>query len=70
MRMTWTPPTSGVLDLQLPVAGALLRYRDRGCGAAVLLIHGWTFDLEMWEPQVAGLEDSFRLLPRRYGPPL
>lgn len=49
-------------DLYLPVAGALLRYRDEGCGPAVLLIHGWTLDLDMWEPQVTGLADSFRLI--------
>ena len=49
-------------DLHLPVAGALLRYRDQGCGPPVLLIHGWTFDLDMWEPQVAGLGESFRLI--------
>lgn len=50
-------------DLQfLPAAGALLRYRDEGCGPAVLLIHGWSLDLEMWEPQVAELGGSFRLV--------
>jgi len=27
-----------------------------------MLLHGWTFDLEMWDPQVAGLRDEFRLL--------
>lgn len=56
------PPSSVTLDLHLPVPGALLRYRDEGCGPAVLLIHGWTLDLEMWEPQVADLSDSFRLI--------
>ena len=54
------PATSATPDLYLPVAGALLRYRDQGRGPAVLLVHGWTLDLEMWEPQVAGLGDSFR----------
>lgn len=49
-------------DLYLPVTGALLRYRDEGRGPAVLLIHGWTLDLDMWEPQVAGLADTFRLV--------
>ena len=55
-------PPPVVRDHYLPVAGALLRYRDEGCGPAVLLIHGWTLDLDMWEPQVAGLGDSFRLV--------
>jgi pimeloyl-ACP methyl ester carboxylesterase len=56
------PSPSASLDHYLPVAGALLRYRDEGSGPAVLLIHGWTLDLDMWEPQVAGLGDSFRLI--------
>ncbi|MGH8327277.1 MAG: alpha/beta fold hydrolase, partial [Steroidobacteraceae bacterium] len=49
-------------DRYLPVTGALLRYREEGRGAPVLLIHGWTLDLDMWEPQVAGLGGSFRLV--------
>jgi 3-oxoadipate enol-lactonase len=56
------PPLSASPDLYLPVAGALLRYRDEGSGPAVLLIHGWSLDLDMWEPQVAGLGASFRLI--------
>jgi pimeloyl-ACP methyl ester carboxylesterase len=28
----------------------------------VLLIHGWTLDLEMWQPQVEALSGSFRLI--------
>ncbi|MGA7541367.1 MAG: alpha/beta hydrolase [Steroidobacteraceae bacterium] len=49
-------------DRYLPVADALLRYRDEGEGPAVLLIHGWTLDLDMWEPQVAALGGAFRLI--------
>lgn len=49
-------------DRYLPVTGALLRYRDEGRGPAVLLIHGWTLDLDMWEPQVAELAGTFRLV--------
>lgn len=54
------PPAA--VDRYLPVAGALLRYRDEGRGPAVLLIHGWTLDLDMWDPQVPALADSFRLV--------
>jgi pimeloyl-ACP methyl ester carboxylesterase len=50
------------MDSHFPVAGALLRYRDQGHGPPVLLIHGWTLDLDMWEPQVEGLGNSFRLV--------
>jgi pimeloyl-[acyl-carrier protein] methyl ester esterase len=56
------PPPSATSDRYLPVTGALLRYRDEGRGPAVLLIHGWTLDLEMWQPQVAGLGGAFRLV--------
>ena len=50
------------VDFFFSVAGTRLRYRDDGRGPAVLLLHGWTLDLEMWNPQVAGLRDSFRLI--------
>ncbi len=42
--------------------GARLRYREEGHGPAVVLVHGWTLDLEMWEPQVAALRNAFRLV--------
>lgn len=56
------PPSPDRPDCYLPVTGALLRYRDEGRGPAVLLIHGWTLDLDMWEPQVAELAAAFRLV--------
>lgn len=56
------PPPPATPDRHLPVAGALLRYRDEGRGPPVLLIHGWTLDLDMWEPQIAALGDSFRFI--------
>jgi len=40
-------------DRHLSVPGARLRYRDEGAGHAWVLVHGWTLDLEMWEPQAA-----------------
>jgi len=49
-------------DLYFPVEGARPRYRDTGTGPAILLIHGWTLDLDMWEPQVEALADSFRVI--------
>lgn len=39
-----------------------LRYRDEGVGPAVVLLHGWTLDLELWDPQAAALRDSMRVL--------
>lgn len=49
-------------DRYFDVAGIRLRFRDEGRGPAVILLHGWTFDLEMWDPQVAALRDEFRLV--------
>ena len=49
-------------DLFVVVNGIRLRFRDEGRGPAVLLVHGWTLDLEMWDPQVSALRDSFRLI--------
>ena len=57
------PPTYIPAEAQhLGVDGAVLRYRDEGRGPAVLLIHGWTMDCDLWAPQVAGLSDAFRLI--------
>jgi 3-oxoadipate enol-lactonase len=57
-RYLATPPT----DQYLMVEGARLRFRDEGAGPAVILLHGWTLNLEMWDPQVARLRQEFRLV--------
>jgi 3-oxoadipate enol-lactonase len=49
-------------DQYLQVEDARLRFRDEGAGPAVILLHGWTLDLEMWDPQVARLRQEFRLV--------
>jgi 3-oxoadipate enol-lactonase len=49
-------------DRYLEVQKAQLRYRDEGRGPVVILLHGWTLDLEMWDPQVAALRNEFRLV--------
>jgi 3-oxoadipate enol-lactonase len=49
-------------DRYLGVDGARLRYRDEGRGAAVLLVHGWTLDLDVWESQVEALRHAFRII--------
>jgi 3-oxoadipate enol-lactonase len=36
---------------ELQVPGARLRYRDEGSGRAIVFVHGWTLDLDLWEPQ-------------------
>jgi 3-oxoadipate enol-lactonase len=54
-------PTT-VSDQELSVGHDRLRFRDEGSGPAVLLIHGWTLDLDMWEAQARALRDSFRVI--------
>jgi pimeloyl-ACP methyl ester carboxylesterase len=49
-------------DQYVEIDGAALRYRDDGTGPAVVLIHGWTLDLEMWDPQAAALADAYRVI--------
>jgi len=59
------PPIPGVerdCDRYFATDGARLRYRDEGRGPPVLLVHGWTLDLEMWEPQASALRGAFRLI--------
>lgn len=53
---------SVIRETYLDSAGVRLRYRDEGHGPPLILLHGWTFDLEMWDPQVAALRDEFRLV--------
>jgi 3-oxoadipate enol-lactonase len=49
-------------DQLIHVAGARLRVRTAGEGPAVLLVHGWALDLDMWTPQFAALADRYRLI--------
>jgi len=49
-------------DRYFEVTGARLRYRVAGAGPAVVLIHGWTLDLDMWEPQVGALSNRLRVV--------
>ncbi|HKU88466.1 MAG TPA: alpha/beta hydrolase [Steroidobacteraceae bacterium] len=40
------------MHCELQVEGARLRYRDEGSGRAIVFVHGWTLDLDVWEPQL------------------
>lgn len=42
--------------------GVRIHYADDGDGPALLLTHGYSATLRMWDPQVAGLADRFRVL--------
>lgn len=62
--MTRTDPAAAhpAADQFFTSDGARLRFCDQGHGPAVLFIHGWTLDLQMWEPQVRALCDAFRIV--------
>jgi pimeloyl-ACP methyl ester carboxylesterase len=49
-------------DFYVSINGACLRYRDEGAGPAVIFVHGWALDLDMWEPQVAELASAYRVI--------
>jgi pimeloyl-ACP methyl ester carboxylesterase len=49
-------------DRQFRSGEVSLRYRDEGAGPAVVFLHGWTLDLELWDAQAAALGDSMRVL--------
>ena len=45
------------------LSGAVrLRYRDEGRGMPVVFIHGWTVDLDVWDPQAAAFARSMRVV--------
>jgi 3-oxoadipate enol-lactonase len=66
MKPLVSPPVAPVsepfADRYLTLPGAVLRYRDQGHGPAVLFVHGWTLDLDMWEPQIPALQETFRVI--------
>ena len=49
-------------DQHFQSGDAWLRFRDEGAGAPVVFIHGWTLDLDAWEPQAAALAPSMRVI--------
>jgi pimeloyl-ACP methyl ester carboxylesterase len=44
------------------VDGARLRVRVAGTGPALVLVHGWALDLDMWTPQFQGLARHYRVI--------
>jgi pimeloyl-ACP methyl ester carboxylesterase len=49
-------------DQFLEVDTARLRIRRAGEGPAVLFLHGWALDLEMWTPQFEALASRYHLI--------
>src|SRR5215211_7057477 len=44
------------------INGETLNYEVSGVGAPLVLIHGWSLNLRMWDPQVASLSGRFRVI--------
>jgi 3-oxoadipate enol-lactonase len=49
-------------DHFLEAGTARLRIRSAGSGPAVLFLHGWALDLEMWTPQFEALASRYHLI--------
>ncbi|MBA4043695.1 MAG: hypothetical protein C0471_04655 [Erythrobacter sp.] len=53
---------------EVAVQGGTLPIAMAGDGLPVILLHGWTIDHRMWQPQIAGLAGEFFLvMPDRRG---
>lgn len=46
----------------IEVEGACLRARSAGEGPAVVFVHGWALDLDMWRAQIDLLADRYRVI--------
>jgi 3-oxoadipate enol-lactonase len=55
-------PGPRAADQFFQIDEARIRYREAGTGPSVVLVHGWTLDLQMWEAQSAALQDSYRVI--------
>lgn len=48
--------------MNIPVQGGSVQVESFGIGPPILFLHGWTLDRRIWEPQVSGLADRYRLV--------
>lgn len=60
--MTASRLASRCTDAYIDLRGARLRYRNEGGGPAILFIHGWTLDLDVWEWQAQALCGTYRVV--------
>ncbi len=47
---------------EVNVSGQMISYTERGRGLPVALVHGFPLDNRIWEGQVAGLSDKYRVI--------
>lgn len=48
--------------MKVEVNGIQLSYEDQGKGLPVLLIHGFPFDHQLWQPQIEALSKNYRVI--------
>jgi pimeloyl-ACP methyl ester carboxylesterase len=46
----------------ITVNGSVMHYLEQGKGRALVMVHGFPLDSRMWEAQVSGLSDQFRVI--------
>jgi len=46
----------------IPLADIPMFYEEAGAGEVLLLVHGFPLDHTMWQAQLAGLQDDFRVI--------
>jgi pimeloyl-ACP methyl ester carboxylesterase len=49
-------------ETYIEVEGAALRVRSAGQGPAVVFVHGWALDLDMWQRQIDLLADRYHVI--------
>lgn len=62
---------ASTLGAVLPLPGGRLAYDDVGSGPPVVLLHGFSLDRRMWQPQVEALQAAHRVVSydlRGFGP--
>jgi pimeloyl-ACP methyl ester carboxylesterase len=62
MPASHDPFSDQVIDQFIDVGEASLRVRTAGAGPAVVLVHGWALDLDMWQAQMAALARWYRVI--------
>ena len=63
-----TPASPQLWDGEVDVGDGMIRLTVAGEGHPLILLHGWTLDRRMWQPQVVDLAKHFQLvMPDRRG---
>ena len=48
--------------MQTRVNGITIAYNDQGTGLPIVFLHAFPFNRRMWEPQMTGLSDRYRII--------